>query len=569
MKIFLPLMLFLLLHSSFKAQVLWTSDCDNASEWIFSNTSVPNLDWQITTSVNAAPLSVYQPLGFTTVTNGFLIIDSDAAGANATQNARVETATPIDLSANEHIKLSFENAAQSFTDKRSIEVSGDNGLTWTEYIVSSDTNRILYATENPSTFSIDISDVAGGHSQVLIAFIYEGINAHFWAIDDVQIFVKEANDLQLDQIYFGEYGAFGERLGYYSNPVYMSDSIYFSAIISNQGSNIQHNITAVLNINNGELMDTTVTSMLNPGEIDTLDFDSTWIHLSYYTDKFQIEIYSDSLEDLMLNNIDSVVTGNAAGFGESLSRTGNRFGSGIYNYGNEFETGLLFDPVLNSEVMTGGLAKIDCLTEDLPYCFMRLYELDTTNSEFNFVSESEEHLLYQNQINNCSYVYFWFYDFLQLDMNKKYLLTVGTYGNGGISNDLIVSSGGKAERNSAFFIDYDNGFINVDTLDIKPVVLMDFYIGSIDEESELKSISNFPNPVFSSTTIKFETSKIEEFILEVTDINGIQVHTQNLGIINPGKHLIEFDANTLPTGTYIYSIGNEKGKASKSMIVLK
>jgi len=173
MKIILPFLILLYSYSTIHAQVVWSNECDNASDWTFSNTSSPNLDWQITTSVNSAPLAAYQPLGFTSVSNGFFIIDSDAAGASAAQNARVEIATPIDLTANEHILLTFENAAQSFSDKRTIEVSGDNGATWTEYVVSSDTNHILYATENPSTFTVDTSAVAGGQSQVLVAFIYE------------------------------------------------------------------------------------------------------------------------------------------------------------------------------------------------------------------------------------------------------------------------------------------------------------------------------------------------------------------------------------------------------------
>ena len=52
-------------------------------------------------------------------------------------------------------------------------------------------------------------------------------------------------------------------------------------------------------------------------------------------------------------------------------------------------------------------------------------------------------------------------------------------------------------------------------------------------------------------------------------MQGKKVHTQHLGKIKPGKHLIEFDASQLPSGTYNYAIGNENGKASKSMMVLK
>jgi hypothetical protein len=154
-------------------------------------------------------------------------------------------------------------------------------------------------------------------------------------------------------------------------------------------------------------------------------------------------------------------------------------------------------------------------------------------------------------------------------VSNKYLFTAGSYGDAGVSNDFVIASAGVAEKESAFFRDLSNGGYEFKNIDIKPVVLMDFFIGSIEENSSITSISNFPNPVLSFTTIEFETSQSEELFLEVTDLNGKQVHYQNLGKRVPGKHLIKFETNQLPAGTYIYSIGNEKGKASKSMMVLK
>lgn len=569
MKITLLFFTMLFTYISIQSQVVWSNECDNSSEWMFTNTSSPNLDWQITTSINAAPLPAYQPLSFTTVSNGFFIIDSDAAGASATQNARIEIAAPIDLTNQDHILLTFENAAQSFTDKRTIEVSGDNGVSWTEFVVSSDTNHILYATENPSTFTIDISNVAGGQSQVLVAFIYEGGNDHFWAIDDVKIIEKEENDLQLDQIYFGQTGASGQRLAYYEIPDYSFGITEFSAIVSNQGSNPQNNIVAVLNINNGQILDTVFLTSIGPRDVDTLDFDSTLVHYSFNEDLVHVKVYSDSLEMIVANNEDFVTLVNQDF--HILSRTNEEFGSGIYNYGNEFEAGLEFDGINPpSGPCVGAYVKVDCLTEGLtmPLCYLRMYEFDTVNDVFVYLTSSYDFILTSAQVNSCSYIYFNFDQGISQDVNKRYLVTAGSYGDGGETNDFVITSAGVPETNSAYFRDWSLG-AEFYYIELKPIIKLYFYSESIDEQSSITSISNFPNPVFTTTTIEYETSQSEEFSLEVIDINGRQVHTQSLGKRNPGKHLIEFDASKLPSGTYIYSIGNENGKASKSMMVLK
>ena len=65
--------------------VLWSDDCSDPATWVFTNTSIPPLDWNWTNNtdiqsqcVTNLPASL-QTFNSTTASNGFMIINSDAA----------------------------------------------------------------------------------------------------------------------------------------------------------------------------------------------------------------------------------------------------------------------------------------------------------------------------------------------------------------------------------------------------------------------------------------------------------------------------------------------------------
>ena len=94
--------------SSSQPAPLWSDDCSDPTTWSFTNTSLPPLDWNWTNNtdiqsqcVTNLPASL-QTFNSTTASNGFMIINSDAAPGNVDQNGtpivcEFTNVQPIDL----------------------------------------------------------------------------------------------------------------------------------------------------------------------------------------------------------------------------------------------------------------------------------------------------------------------------------------------------------------------------------------------------------------------------------------------------------------------------------------
>ena len=83
---------------------------------------------------------------------------------------------------------------------------------------------------------------------------------------------------------------------------------------------------------------------------------------------------------------------------------------------------------------------------------------------------------------------------------------------------------------------------------------------------------NYPNPFNPSTKIRFDISSSNnnspaEFF--VYDLLGRMVKHHNLGKLNPGTYEYSFDASTLSSGVYFYSLRKGGLSQTKRMVVLK
>ena len=82
-----------------------------------------------------------------------------------------------------------------------------------------------------------------------------------------------------------------------------------------------------------------------------------------------------------------------------------------------------------------------------------------------------------------------------------------------------------------------------------------------------------PNPMTSLTTISYQSSGFSEATLEVYDINGRLVRTQNLGSSPAGQHTAMwngcgFTGEALGNGVFIIRLVSESGNSVSASIVL-
>lgn len=91
---------------------------------------------------------------------------------------------------------------------------------------------------------------------------------------------------------------------------------------------------------------------------------------------------------------------------------------------------------------------------------------------------------------------------------------------------------------------------------------------SIEEQKQngFSLLNNMPNPFSGETTIPFVSNKAEKYTFTVYDNTGKQVF-QDMINANEGDNKYIFNAGSLKSGLYHYSLKNNKGIVSRTMMV--
>ena len=137
------------------------------------------------------------PFAATTASNGFLTMDSDLVGDNATPHVSQLNMPPMNFTDATSVGIGFEGHIGAFFLPAGINallrVSIDGGITWTEFFVypGLDTGSVgppfSRWSFNPTVSFIDISSVAAGQDSVLIQWQWTGRFEYMWNLDDVII----------------------------------------------------------------------------------------------------------------------------------------------------------------------------------------------------------------------------------------------------------------------------------------------------------------------------------------------------------------------------------------------
>ncbi|MDP4174568.1 MAG: S8 family serine peptidase [Bacteroidota bacterium] len=93
--------------------------------------------------------------------------------------------------------------------------------------------------------------------------------------------------------------------------------------------------------------------------------------------------------------------------------------------------------------------------------------------------------------------------------------------------------------------------------------------GSVALPKEYNLFNNYPNPFNPTTTIRYSLPKQSYVELKLFDMLGREVTTLVNKEQNAGEYKIQFNASSLPSGIYIYSIQAGDYRASKKMMILK
>lgn len=87
--------------------------------------------------------------------------------------------------------------------------------------------------------------------------------------------------------------------------------------------------------------------------------------------------------------------------------------------------------------------------------------------------------------------------------------------------------------------------------------------------SKMGLSQNYPNPFNSFTTIEFYISKMQLVEINVFDLLGRKVTSVIQEVLSPGKHLRQWNAESLPSGVYYYRLSTVDEVQTKRLILVK
>jgi hypothetical protein len=542
-----------------KARVLYSNNFQSPAQWSFSNTSTPSANWLITTNLNVAPFPSFNPAGFFTAFNGYAIIDSDAQGDTAHQDAILSLNPRITACTNEpFVLLRFSQMYRKFNDTTSVEVS-NNGTTWTEFVV----NQGMFNSTNsanPEKVTVNISNVAGNQDTVYIRFRYRASDAWFWAVDDIEILRQDEFDLEAVELISGTTGNWGSKIAYTKLPVSQVQPIKVSGKVKNAGYSGQGDVKLV-GASSGFSSEST-PDIVPPNLSAVFNLNQDWTPTSSLGNKsLGLHVESTAVDAVPINNFyDSLkleVTTDLYARDELIreGRVSNNFNSIGFEVGNVFD-------MFQDETLTSARVLVMGETAANSTLFVKIYEA-IDNNTFNYLSGSDTLIIpaltqdtwYRVRMRNPEL----------LETGKSYLLVAGSEGNP-VFPGLVIGTSGLSESFTTF--QKFNSLPNWYSFTEKPMVRMSFESVVSNEEifSKDLDIQLFPNPASGSTFLRLNDVSQSDVIIQVSDMTGKIVLKKSLSNLE-GTQTIELETGELNAGIYLVNIFVEGVKTTKKLTI--
>lgn len=549
-----------------KGITLWSNDFSTPSQWVSANagtTATPPHtagDWTITTNASAGPVAALNPAAFTSVANGYAIINSDAAGASATQNATIVTASSINLSANPNVSLVFQQTHRRYAESTYVIVSNDNGATWTEFEVNG-TMATSTNAPNPQQVQVNISSVAGGQAAVKIGFKYIGAYDWFWAVDDVKITQTDDYDLSLNGMYWGTEGPWGARLPYYKMPVDQIAAVKFSGIVQNIGALSQNDV--VFTATSGTYTGVSAQGTLAPNMIDTLDAATDLTPTTVGTYAFGGAATSGATDAAPTDN--AITNGSFDVSNFVYQRDKGTYSSGSFNQGEGFEVGNIYDIVADANIYSLNVF-LHPNTNVGAEIYATVYDIDPATGDFIYAAGSASHVVTAAEVGT------------EIDLplssafpvvaGTPYLVVVGSFGDGGATDDLVVGTAGNSEAQTSFYFDMtDQTWYYTSST---PMVRIDFQDNAtIEENAAAFDVVMYPNPATEVTTLSFNLKNNAAVNVIVTDLTGKTVAANALTNAAAGKNSVEINTAEMAAGVYTVSFVANNTTITKKLVVRK
>lgn len=511
----------------------------------------------------------------TSAVNGFLICDIDSANnvnygqpSGSTYNylSSYFEISPIDCSTHSSVILEFE---QKFRYNNSVSLNvlvSIDSTNWTSYDVSGGiANNTISA--DPDIVTLNLSSIAANQPKLHIRI---GWNArvYYWMIDDMVL--REGNDNDLTNL-SGYWETGNELLEYYQTPLSQLTPITFKGSYTNNGNNGIPNVSQEINVEFGGSSVYSASSAPDSSIVATTDsvtisgtftpasgigtYDLTWTVSSSDSVDFNAGDNS-TVRDLVVSDLvyardNGVATGSIGNFSSNTNQT--------FKIGNLFET---FGTGTNCAIYVGISSDA---TNEGQLVYAEVYRWNGVS--FDYVETTDDYEITASDLG--SVVSIPLLTPVDVVAGETYLVVAGHYGG---TDDVRFLLCQAVEEQTVYGYRAD-GSIAYLANPRAPMVRMKINSGGVCAESvEENSINNlrvFPNPFSDITTISFELNSASDIKLEVVNMQGKIVRSENFGQMSNGTNTITIDGKSLAVGIYHYRIISDQEIYSDQIILTK
>jgi hypothetical protein len=179
---------------------IWTNDFSNPDEWVITNETGDEQNWEILTYATQTPLYGIDTIISTTVDNGYACFNSDYMGtvygggsALPGQHAFLTIVDPIDMTTNSAVQFNCEQLYRKWEDTVYLEVSTD-GVNFTSFLV----NDVDGGINVEADLKVNITSAAANQPAVWFRFRFHGNWDYAWFVDDIAIFEAPDNNMAIN-----------------------------------------------------------------------------------------------------------------------------------------------------------------------------------------------------------------------------------------------------------------------------------------------------------------------------------------------------------------------------------
>jgi len=485
------------------------------------------------------------------------------------QNSSITSST-IDLSlyTQPAITISFNQRYRAFnSDETYVEMSQDGGATWS-YSQQVNAEEVTNGTTLQNTISLIIPVTASANTKIRFRWSSDSADDQFgsgygWMIDDVKLVEPYADEFTVTKVWTGD---IVQKYDYYSTPLSQVIPMTVGAVISNMGGVSQAKVVSI-EILQGTTSVYTATENITvlPGVSDTLWHTSTYTPTAngVYTVKFTLPTDATTTNNTQSENFE--VTPNI--YGHNFPITGTT-SFGFTTVDAEIGMGNLYE--INANQQLNGI-NVQFATGTTVSTEVRceLWEVvDGIQGTMNFITDVTYTV--PSPLNTATPTTIAFSSPGQMEAGKLYMVILKTYQDA--TNKLRIRSSVKGDDDFSTIgygpfatggaVNYFSGWGKA------PYISLNFdpTIGINETTTEISGVSIYPNPSSSSVDLEMNIATPSEVSIQVTDLSGKVIATQNLGFLPLGKNQTTIQSASFNNGLYYVTISSNGTSVTKKFI---